>query len=195
MILQHYTRWKPKLYDHSFLCCLYSHFARSKKSGHTCLAHFEQQLGSRDKSNIAPLSLELSLPKNQMFCHQLCCCLSRAKLLNHFATTTAQGLSDSLVIQRSLAPGLFPLSSSINSSVLNQVPQERCVFAVFPIFYNNLSCVAWGKARLNVHGMGIKKKLLNILFLLKLNLTFSWPSPTKARSFTQGKSVCSFFWS
>ena len=39
-------------------------------------------------------------------------------------------------------------------SVLNQVPQERCIFAVFPISYT-LSCVAWVEAGLNIHRMRI----------------------------------------
>ena len=39
------------------------------------------------------------------------------------------------------ARAFFSCSSSYGS-VLHQVPQERCIFAVIPISYNNLNCVA-----------------------------------------------------
>ena len=61
------------------------------------------------------------------------------------------------------ARAFFSCSSSYGS-VLHQVPQERCFFAVIPISYNNLNCVAWGKAGLintewGSKQSGIKKHL------------------------------------
>ena len=65
----HAQRRKLKLYDQSYVCHLYSHFARNKKAA---------TIACRILSN----SWGLSLPRHQMFSHRLGCCLSLAMLLS-----------------------------------------------------------------------------------------------------------------
>ena len=66
----------------------------------------------------------------------------------------------------------FIISSSINSSVLYQVPQERSICTVFPISYNTLSCVTRGAAGLNIQSEDKKYSYLWIPYKSTNNIRY-----------------------